>query len=708
MTSIVGPQPDKDDFDTAAYNDAMRHLNIPSYPAMKALPISTANSPNYSSPSALPSPARQHIGQSPWRTFEQDPSRPVTSPERDLEDANMHVHIAQSMSRLDVKDQQWRFHGKASPHHLWMKLDEIRGVGCDEQAAFLDTVKQNRRKEYWQIPEWESALAREGLRQLDYAIWPEKDLAAKLIDAYFDQVNLHTPLLNRFIFQRQFEAENYRSSHEFAKVCLLVFANGARYVNDARVYWPMEHDGREGKPSTRYSEGWIYLREVIRMGRSLMQSPNLLDFQMQVLLCLFLHGSAVPHLTWIISGLGIRAAQEIGIHVRSILLHADPTERALYNRAFWCLYHIDRLNCAAIGRSVAIQDTDFDADYPLMVDDEYWDTGDPSRNFIQPPEAGESRISAFTHTLKLDHIIGAALRTIYSLNILPEHRADPASRRPIVVELDSALNSWADAVPEALRWDGNIPDQRLFDQSAGLYAYYYYCQILVHRPFIPTPKHSQTIGLPSLAICNNAARSIANILDACLRRGQRNGLQPGHTLAFHFLVPAWIATIILVISLYANKYQQPVAKERGIRDIKVCISACREIETMWRQAGKFTDFLVVILGDLEKTMASPIDTTTTQGVKRTYADSNELSSNWQTRPDLQNITHLDAPAPVDTLYAAQNAAPIDPMLSDVNDQSTLNMTEPTYNTFEELTGFEVPAVDDGMDEFWAQLLGGYA
>ena len=100
--------------------------------------------------------------------------------------------------------------------------------------------------------------------------------------------------------------------------------------------------------------------------------------------------------------------------------------------------------------------------------------------------------------LKLDHIIGASLRTIYAVTMSPEHRADTASRRAVVVELDSALNSWSDAVPDQLRWDPLRADQRLFTQSAILYTQYYYCQILVHRSFIPKPNSTESIGLPSL------------------------------------------------------------------------------------------------------------------------------------------------------------------------------------------------------------------
>jgi hypothetical protein len=620
FTSTVGPAPDREEFDIQSYQEALRGLGIPPFPAIK--PLSTLSS-SFDSPSAAsaPSPAIQVLGPQPWKTYEQDPHRPPSEPEHDLEHAAMHHAMAQAMTKLDVKDTHWRFHGKASPHHLVMIFNEMRYAKSGRNI--LEGIRQSKRNEYWQVPEWEIVIANEGLHNVDFSLWPDPKLARALIEAYFTHINFHFPLLNHVIFDKQYDMGLYKTNHDFAKVCLMVFANGSRFVDDDRVYWPvddaMTEEGKErlrtDKDGTlRYSAGWKYLRALLKMGRSVMQGPNLFDFQCQVLTCLFLHGSAVPHLTWLVSGIGLRAAQEIGIHVRSILLHADPIERALYNRAFWCLYHIDRLNCASIGRSVALQDTDFDADYPIAVDDEYWDTGDADRNFVQPPSAGVPKVAAFIHTLKLDHIIGAALRTIYAINKAPGQKSDIATQRAVVVELDSALNSWADAVPDGLRWDPTRSDQQLFEQSAALYVYYYYCQILVHRPFIPTAKHTESIGLPSLAICSNASRSICNIIDVVMRRGRQSGALPGKILPVQFMLPAWIAAIILLISVYSGK-QQPSERERAIADIKKCIVAMKEMELTWRQAGKLTDVMIEFARELDgpEDFASP-----QQGCKRPH------------------------------------------------------------------------------------------
>jgi len=717
FTSYVGPVPDREEFDTVSYQDTLRVLGIPTFPALKPFSGPTSEQPA----SAAPSPRTQVLGPKPWQPYEQDPNRPPPEPINDLEHGAVHAAMVQAMNKLDVKDSHWRFHGKASPYHLVMMFNEMRY--SRNGTNVLEGIRQTKRNEYWLVPEWEIVIANEGLHNVDFSIWPDAQLAKSLVDAYFSYTNYHFPLLNSIMFAKQYDAGLYKTNHDFAKVCLMVFANGSRYIDDPRVYWPtddaMTEEGKERMRqdkdgSLRYSAGWKYLRALLKMGRSVMQGPNLFDFQCQVLTCLFLHGSAVPHLTWIVSGLGLRAAQEIGIHVRSILLHADPIERALYNRAFWCLYHIDRMNCAAIGRSVALQDTDFDADYPIAVDDEYWETGDPAKNFVQPPEAGVPKVAAFIHTLKLDHIIGATLRTIYAINKSPEHRTDPAGQRAIVVELDSALNSWADAVPDGLRWDPTRSHQQLFEQSAVLYVHYYHCQILVHRPFIPVGKHSESIGLPSLAICSNASRSICNIIDAVMRRGRQSGALPGRILPVQFMLPAWIAAMVLLISIYSGK-QQPSERERAIADVRKCVQAMRELELTWRQAGKLTDVMSEFANEVESSDFNI--NTPPQGTKRTHetpapvecplnppAESLGAPPAPPTPPMIFGLGHSTNPGPMQSSYIAPVPTPGNLLQGGTENLFDTSVFESYFGQLGE--AFSVaPQVDEG--DVWSHLFAGY-
>jgi hypothetical protein len=53
----------------------------------------------------------------------------------------------------------------------------------------------------------------------------------------------------------------------------------------------------------------------------------------------------------------------------------------------------------------------FDLDLPTECDDEYWEDPDPEKAFKQPP-GKPSKVSFFISYLKLNQILGFALRTI--------------------------------------------------------------------------------------------------------------------------------------------------------------------------------------------------------------------------------------------------------------------------------------------------------
>src|SRR5882762_11260525 len=72
--------------------------------------------------------------------------------------------------------------------------------------------------------------------------------------------------------------------------------------------------------------------------------------------------------------------------------------------------------------------------------------------------------------------------------------------------------------PFSVRWDPNREDKRFFNQSAALFSAYYHLQIVIHRPFIPSPRRPSPLSFPSLAICTNAARSCSHVLDIQRRR----------------------------------------------------------------------------------------------------------------------------------------------------------------------------------------------
>ena len=232
---------------------------------------------------------------------------------------------------------------------------------------------------------------------------------------------------------------------------------------------------------------------------------------------------------------------------------------------------------ASLGRPCAIQEeeyvasillsffisqlrTSFDVDLPTEVDDEYWENEqDPDQAFKQPP-GKPSLILYFVSFIKLNQILAIALRTIVShvpikffvfrcswylivfdqqIEAFPwlcgsalgaahcggtrfcAQRVDRHRTKSSCVFSSKSFSCPLIASTPPVKWDTtgqNFRELVWFLQSASLYSHYYHLQILVHRPFIPSPRKPSPLSFPSLAICTNAARSCAHVVDLQRRR----------------------------------------------------------------------------------------------------------------------------------------------------------------------------------------------
>ena len=65
--------------------------------------------------------------------------------------------------------------------------------------------------------------------------FPPPDLAQKLIESYFYNVNLMFPILHRVTFDRQWADGLYCRDAYFAAVCMAIFSVASRWSDDPRV-----------------------------------------------------------------------------------------------------------------------------------------------------------------------------------------------------------------------------------------------------------------------------------------------------------------------------------------------------------------------------------------------------------------------------------------------------------------------------------------
>ncbi|KIY63793.1 hypothetical protein CYLTODRAFT_425777 [Cylindrobasidium torrendii FP15055 ss-10] len=486
--------------------------------------------------------------------------------------------LTKELSRLGVKDESVYF-GRASgiflvQHVLGMRKEIHKSHGPQH---FFHSI----RKEYWRKPAWEQAL--EHKVTVNYA-FPPPDLLPVLVDLYFVNSNNYLPLLHRPTFERAIKENVHLTDQGFAATLLLVCGIGSRYSDDLRV----RLDSALDDP---YSAGWKYFVQIPPMEVGPSTIPSLYELQKCVLMVFFMMSSSSPRGCWTLVGTGLRFVQDLGVHQRRMPdVHITRAEHERWKRIFWCLVCLDRVFAVAMGRSVALQDEDIDAELPANVDDEYWFTEDGRELFQQPPNV-PSKVHFFNSFIQLLQLVVFSLRTVYSMEKTKLRMGfGPEKLAEVVTEMDSALNRWFDAVPDHLRWDPHREDPVFFTQSVSLHAWYYNCQILTHRHFLLTPRGERDSDghsiFPSLAICTNAARAVLHILHRQVQRG----LYSGFNMSF---VNALGAAVVLYLNLWSSRNpRRPTSSHNSVfPDVQKAREIMIFMEKRFFSAGRFLDIL---------------------------------------------------------------------------------------------------------------------
>ncbi|KAI9511919.1 fungal-specific transcription factor domain-containing protein [Russula earlei] len=525
--------------------------------------------------------------------------------------------VVHHLRKLCLTPNPRRYFGKSSGVSLLRSVMSAKSKATNAESPGVDPeTRIHRRHDFWNLRPWERDRVRSVQRDYEF---PEPDLLANLIAIYFTNLAPMLPLLHRPTFMKAFNNGLHLQDNKFGAIVLLVCATASRYSDDPRTLLDGGH---------LHSAGWKWFNQVEPFTNNVLSGPELYDLQVAALAGIYIHGTLPPHEAWIFVGIGLRLAQDVGAHRRRSH-HGRPTvEDELVKRAFWVLLMFDIWTSSYLGRPCAISEENHDVDLPVECDDEYWENDDPSLAFKQPP-GKPSQVSYFNHLIKISLLHSHALRTIYSLN---KYRLVMGPREKgweelTVTSLDSALNSWFDSIPDHLRWDPEREDRTFFVQSAALRAAFYFIQITIHRPFIPSVRKESSLSFPALAICASAARACSHVTDALRKR------YPASTTP-NILLPAFVAGVILLMSLWgAKRTGTSPDPEREMQDVRKCMKLLECAESRWPVAGRLRDVLtdLTAAGDLTVPADSPPSN------KREREDSDDES------PQLRSTSQAQTP-----------------------------------------------------------------
>ncbi|KAH9957115.1 fungal-specific transcription factor domain-containing protein, partial [Russula dissimulans] len=547
---------------------------------------------------------------SPFQLSIPNPKTPGSYSDDSAYDSNSDTsleqnEVLQQLRKFCITPNPRRYFGKSSGISLLHSAMSAKSKAAPRESPGVDPeTRVQRRHDFWNVRPWERERVRSAKRNYDF---PEPDLLNSLITIFFTQIAPMLPFLHRPTFMRSFDDRLHLRDDKFGALVLLVCANASRYSTDPRTLL-------EG--GDLHSAGWKLFSQVEPFTSAVLSGPELYDLQVAALAGLYIHGTLPPHETWIMVGIGLRLAQDVGAHRRRSH-HGPPTvEDELVKRAFWVLLMFDIWTSSYLGRPCAMTEENYDVDLPIECDDDYWETRDPVLAFRQPP-GKPSKVSYFNHLIKINVLHSHALRTIYSLNKsrLVMGPREKGWEELTVASLNSALNNWFDSIPDHLRWDPERENQTFFIQSAALRASYYFIQITIHRPFIPSSRKESSLSFAALAICASAARACSHVTHALRKR------YPACTVPNIIVrLPTFVSGVVLLLSLWGAKRSGTfLDSEKEMQDVRKCLKLLELAESRWPVAGRLRDLLT----DLSTAGNLPVPADSPPSNKREREESDE-------------------------------------------------------------------------------------
>ncbi|KAJ9354300.1 putative C6 transcription factor [Paecilomyces variotii] len=280
------------------------------------------------------------------------------------------------------------------------------------------------------------------------AEFPDRELANKLVELYFEHANPQMPILHRPDFvelmDRVYSSDAKDSSSRDLYVLNIVFAIGAGIIYEGKASNADDENKAGDRPSTepsarRKHSSHQYQPEEYHAAASVhleafLSSPTssngfgagLEELQAVLLLAGFALLRPVPPGLWYIVGVAVRLAVDLGLHyedgtgidsigeegVPRLAIGTDdkqkpsidPRERGrrewvrdFRRRLWWCVYSFDRLVSTCVGRPFGITDQVITTEFPSLLDDKYI----TKAGFLTPPEDAPSYKVVAHHYLKL-------------------------------------------------------------------------------------------------------------------------------------------------------------------------------------------------------------------------------------------------------------------------------------------------------------------
>ncbi|KAI9001236.1 fungal-specific transcription factor domain-containing protein [Trametes punicea] len=422
------------------------------------------------------------------------------------------------------------------------------------------------------------------LPQPEEVEYPERDLADKLVDAYFARFHFLMPVLDKPEFMRRYtylmdhqnDAAFIRNHTAFVASVCAVFAVASRFVDDPRL---TKFDNLDDA-----GMGMVYYERALILHHISYPTIQVEHVQCFLLMSSFLCSVNCLPQAWLLVGQAVRAAQDIGLHRSPRRLLISPIEKETRRKIWWGVYTLDRMLALALGRPLAIEDADCDVEIPVELDDELLP------RYFQGEHMSQGDISlmrGFIELIELYKIAGRVLREVYALDKTKDHLEldKQAELHRSVDALDRRLSKWCEDLPAPFK--SHPTTEKQVSMAAVLCSHYYSILTTLHRNFLPV-KREQPVAPRSTAKAVSTAR-------ACVRLAPsiKNVVPPSHHFAF-FIQNLFSSAVIIL--LYAMHTTEPMASQAALEEARSCLAVLESWEGFWPGARKCKELLEDLTG----------------------------------------------------------------------------------------------------------------
>jgi hypothetical protein len=249
----------------------------------------------------------------------------------------------------------------------------------------------------------------------------------------------------------------------------------------------------------------LHYHYSLSMFYQLLCSHTWQDVQALTIICIHLRNFPKPKASWILTSISLSIAIELGMHRSVKRWSAERTPNALdieqRKRTWWSLLSIHITLSGKLRRPMALKVTDFDIEYPELVDDDLI-----SKAGIDTSRDGRCIHSIGLTAWKLTPLFMELYGTIYAVRRSPETYIQTVNR------LEAGLQSWIDDRPsELIKGESSFNGQegRVFALYAQIWALEF--RLLLRHPFMSMTL-DPIFNAESMKICIDSSRQMLNIV----------------------------------------------------------------------------------------------------------------------------------------------------------------------------------------------------